>query len=91
MKAIIQPTKKYYRVLYIDTHHIRVTGMLELVDTPKGIRPVKYRIRHTKSGGYRNTPSKDLITHLRRSHVYLTAGNKPFESFLHDLQILQIF
>ncbi len=87
MKAIIQPTKKYYRVLYIDTHHIRITGMLELVDTPKGIRPVKYRIRHTKSGGYRNTPSKDLITHLRRSRIYLTARDKPFESFLQDLQI----
>lgn len=87
MKAIIQPTKKYYRVLYIDTHHIRITGMLELVDTPKGIRPVKYRIRHTKSGGYRNSPSKDLITHLRRSRIYLTAKDKPFESFLQDLQI----
>ncbi len=87
MKAIIQPTKKYYRVLYIDTHHIRITGMLELVDTPKGIRPVKYRIRHTKSGGYRNTPSKDLITHLRRSRVYLTTKDTPFESFLQDLQI----
>ena len=87
MKAIIQPTKKYYRVLYIDTHHIRITGMLELVDTPKGIRPVKYRIRHTKSGGYRNTPSKDLVTHLRRSRLYLTAKDKPFESFLQDLQI----
>ncbi|NLW76269.1 MAG: DEAD/DEAH box helicase [Methanomicrobiales archaeon] len=87
MKAIIQPTKKYYRILYIDTHHIRITGMLELVDTPKGIRPVKYRIRHTKSGGYRNTPSKDLITHLRRARVYLTGRDKPFESFLQDLQI----
>ena len=87
MKAIIQPTKKYYRILYIDTHHIRITGMLELVDTPKGIRPVKYRIRHTKSGGYRNTPSKDLITHLRRARVYLTVQDRPFESFLHDLQI----
>ncbi|PWR75187.1 DEAD/DEAH box helicase [Methanospirillum stamsii] len=87
MKAIIQPTKKYYRVLYLDTHHIRITGMLELIDTPKGIRPVKYRIRHTKSGGYRNTPSKDLVTHLRRARVHLTSRDKPFESFLQDLQI----
>ncbi len=87
MKAIIQPTKKYYRVLYLDTHHIKITGILELVETTKGIRPVKYRIRHTKSGGYRNTPSKDLITHLRRSRVYLTARDSPFESFLRDLQI----
>jgi len=87
MKAIIQPTKKYYRILYIDTHHIRITGMLDLIDTPKGIRPVKYRIRHTKSGGYRNTPSKDLVTHLRRAQVYMTRQDKPFESFLQDIQI----
>ncbi|NLV28399.1 MAG: DEAD/DEAH box helicase [Methanomicrobiales archaeon] len=91
MKAIIQPTKKYYRILYLDTHHIRITGMLELVDTPKGIRPVKYRIRHTKSGGYRNTPSKDLVTHLRRARVYLTLRDKPFESFLQDLQIQFVY
>lgn len=65
--------------------------MLELVDTPKGIRPVKYRIRHTKSGGYRNTPSKDLVTHLRRARVYLTLRDKPFESFLQDLQIQFVY
>lgn len=87
MKAIIQPTKKYYRVLYIDTHHIRTTGVMELVDTPKGVRPMKYRIRHAKSSGYRNMPSRDLITHIRRSRVYLTAKDPALQSFLQDLQI----
>jgi len=87
MKAIIQPIKKNYRIFYIDTHHIRLTGVLDLCETPKGIRPVKYRIRHAKSSGFRNVPTRDLITHLRRAQVYLTGRNGEFESFLRDLQI----
>jgi archaea-specific helicase len=87
MKAIIQPLKKNFRVLYIDTYHIRTIGVLDLTETPKGIRPVKYRIRFSRSSGFKNLPTRDLITHLRRAQVYLTSKNEQFESFLKDLQI----
>ena len=87
MKAIIQPVKNNYRILYVDTYYIKTIGVLELTDTPKGVRPVKYRVRHAKSSGYKNVPTRDLISHLRRARVYLTSKDASFESFLKDLQI----
>ncbi|HWQ65496.1 MAG TPA: DEAD/DEAH box helicase [Methanospirillum sp.] len=87
MRAVVQPTKKYYRILFFDHNHIKATGIVDLISTPKGIRPTHYRMRHGKSPGYRNLPTRDLVIHLRRSQVSLTAVDGAFEAFLHDLQI----
>jgi superfamily II helicase len=46
-----------------------------------------YRIRYGTSNRYKNAASKELVNHLRRSHVSLVSHDKPFESFLADLQI----
>ena len=87
MKAIIQPTKKYYRILFYETHHVNATAIIDLVDTPKGIRPSHYRIRRGSGTGYKNLPTRDLVIHLRRAKVSLTAPDGQFEAFLRDLQI----
>nr|WP_319539403.1 DEAD/DEAH box helicase [uncultured Methanospirillum sp.] len=87
MKAIVQPTKKYYKILFYETHHVNATAIIELVDTPKGIRPSHYRMRRGTNSGYRNLPTRDLVIHLRRAKVRLTAPDGPFEAFLRDLLI----
>jgi len=87
MKAIIQPTKKYYRILFYETHHVNATAIIDLVDTPKGIRPSHYRIRRGSGSGYKNLPTRDLVIHLRRAKVSLTIPDWQFEAFLRDLQI----
>ncbi|MFH0968738.1 MAG: DEAD/DEAH box helicase, partial [Methanobacteriota archaeon] len=87
MKAIVQPTKKYYRILFYETHHVNATAIIDLVDTPKGIRPSHYRMRRGSGTGYKNLPTRDLLIHLRRAKVSLSSPDGRFESFLHDLQI----
>lgn len=87
MKAIVQPTKKYYRILFYETHHVNATAIIDLVDTPKGIRPSHYRMRRGTSAGYKNLPTRDLVIHLRRAKVRLTSPDGRFEAFLKDLQI----
>jgi helicase len=87
MKAIIQPTKKYYRILFYETHHVNATAIIDLVDTPKGIRPSHYRIRRGSGSGYKNLPTRDLVIHLRRAKISLTSPDGQFEAFLRDLQI----
>ena len=87
MKAIVQPTKKYYRILFYETHHVNATGIVDLVDTPKGVRPSHYRLRRGTGSGYKNHPTRDLLIHLRRARVSLTSRDGQFEAFLHDLQI----
>lgn len=87
MKAIVQPTKKYYRILFFETHHVNANAIIDLVDTPKGIRPSHYRMRRGTSAGYKNFPTRDLVIHLRRSKVRLTEPDGRFEAFLRDLQI----
>lgn len=87
MKAIVQPTKKYYRILFFETHHVNANAIIDLVDTPKGIRPSHYRMRRGTSAGYKNLPTRDLVIHLRRSKVRMTEPDGRFEAFLRDLQI----
>ena len=46
MKIIVQPQKgDLYKLLFYDDRHVRGAGFVELTDTPKGPRPVKYRLR----------------------------------------------
>jgi helicase len=87
MKAIVQPTKKYYRILFYETHHVNATGIVDLVDTPKGIRPSHFRMRRGSGSGYKNLPTRDLVIHLRRAKVSLCSPDGHFEAFLRDLQV----
>ena len=61
--------------------HVNATAIIDLVDTPKGIRPSHYRMRRGTSAGYKNLPTRDLVIHLRRAKVRLTVPDGPFEAF----------
>lgn len=87
MRAIVQPTKRYYRILFYSERSVRAVVLVEIEKTPQGYRPMHYRIRYGTANRYKNAASKELINHLRRSHVSLVSFDKPFESFLSDLQI----
>ena len=87
MRAIVQPTKRYYRILFYSERSVRAFVLVEIEKTPQGYRPMHYRIRYGTTNRYKNAASKELINHLRRSHVSLVSHDKPFESFLSDLQI----
>lgn len=87
MKAVIQPQKKQYRILFFDERRVRVTGYLEIKKTIKGYRPEEFRYQTRRIKNYKQAPTKELILHLRRAEVFLTTRDEPFESFLADLQI----
>jgi helicase len=87
MKIIIQPQKGSYRILYHDGRHVRGAGITELSETPRGKRPVRFRLRWGGGKEYRHTPSKELIAQLREGNVLLTKPDPFFESFLHDFQV----
>jgi len=87
MMIIVQPVKGSYRILFHDGKHIRGAGITELSDTPKGLRPVRYRLRWGERKEYRHTPSKDLIVQLRQGDVRLIRHDPAFESFLKSFQI----
>jgi helicase len=86
MKIIIQPQKGSYRILYHDGRHVRGAGITELSETPRGKRPVRFRLRWGGGKEYRHTPSKELIAQLREGNVLLTKPDPFFESFLHDFR-----
>ena len=62
-------------------------GFVGLTDTPKGPRPVKYRLRWGSEKEYKPTPSKDLIAQLREGDVRMVKPDHLFESFLHAFQV----
>ena len=87
MRVIIHPQKGNYKILFLDNHHVRGTGFVEMSETPKGPRPVQYRLRWGTRKQFRNTPTKDLIASLRKAEVFLTAHESLFEAFLSGFQI----
>jgi archaea-specific helicase len=88
MKILIQPQKgNSYKLLFYDGRHVMGAGFAELMETPRGPRPTKYRLRWGGKKEYRHTPSKDLISKLRESDVRLTKPDVHFETFLGDFQI----
>lgn len=86
MKVIVQPQRGTYKLLFIEGGKVRRTGFVDLVATPKGQRPRNYKIRR-RGRQLKPTPTRDLITTLRRSSIYLAGDSPEFESFLSDLQI----
>ena len=88
MKIIVQPQKgDVYKLLFYDDRHVRGAGFVELADTPKGPRPVKYRLRWGGKKEYRHTPSKDLLAQIREGDVRLVKPDHQFELFLHAFQV----
>ncbi len=87
MKIIVQPVKGSYKLLFYDGKHVHGVGIAEMADTPKGPRPVKYRLRWGSRKEYRATPSKDLVAQLREGDVRMVRPDPLFEEFLHSFQI----
>ena len=87
MKILVQPTKGSYKLLFYDEKHVMGVGMCEMTETPKGPRPVRYRIRWGAHREYRATPTKDLIAQLREADVRMVRPDPVFEEFLHSFQI----
>ena len=45
MRIIVHPQKGNYKILFLDQHSIRGAAFTEISETPKGLRPVQYRLR----------------------------------------------
>ena len=87
MKVIVQPQKGTYKLLFVDDEgRVRGSGYVNLTATPKGQRPKNFKVRR-RGRQLKPTPTRDLITLLRRSPVHLAGKSSEFESFLADLQI----
>ena len=87
MKVIVQPQKGTYKLLFVDNEgRVRGSGYVNLTATPKGQRPKNFKVRR-RGRQLKPTPTRDLITVLRRSSVHLAGKSREFESFLADLQI----
>ena len=87
MRIIIHPQKGNYKILFLENQHVRGTGFADFAKTPKGVRPVHYRLRWGSRSQFRNTPTRDFIASLRKSDVYLTRHDEVAEAFLSDFQI----
>ena len=88
MKILVQPQKGgSFKLLFVDGRNTRGAGYVDLMETPRGPRPTKYRVKWGGKKEYRHTPSKDLIANLRESDVRLVKNDPKFESFLHDFQV----
>jgi helicase len=88
MKIIVQPQKGgSYKFLFYDGRTVRGTAYCDLMETPRGPRPTRYRVRWGGKKEFRHTPSKDLIAQLRESDVKLVKPDQKFETFLGDFQV----
>jgi len=88
MKIVVQPQKGgSYKLLFHDGKSVRGAGFVDLMETPRGPRPTKYRIRWGGKHDYKHTPSKELVAQLRESDVRLVKPDLRFETFLADFQI----
>nr|WP_319377329.1 DEAD/DEAH box helicase [uncultured Methanoregula sp.] len=88
MKIIVQPQKGgNYKLIFFDGRNTRGAGFVELMETPRGPRPTKYRVRWGTKKDYKHTPSKDLIAQLRESDVRLVKPDPQFVEFLGAFQI----
>lgn len=87
MKVVVNPQKGNYKLLFLENMQVRGVGMVEMAETPRGERPVHYRVRWGGKKQFRNTPSKELLVSLRKAEIYLTKKDEPFETFLQGFQI----
>jgi len=88
MKILVQPQKGgNYKLLFYDGRSVKGAGYVELMETPRGPRPTKYRVKWGGKKDYKHTPSKDLVAQLRESDVRMVKPDPQFELFLHDFQV----
>ncbi|MGA2912664.1 MAG: DEAD/DEAH box helicase [Methanoregula sp.] len=88
MKILVQPQKgSSFKLLFYDGRHVLGAGFVDLMETPRGPRPTKYRLKWGGKKEYRQTPSKELIAQLREADVRLVKSDSQFETFLGDFQI----
>lgn len=87
MRIVVNPLKGSYKLFFYERNLVEGTGLVEIVRTGKGFRPKNYKYKPTGKRQYRNIPTKEFISKLRCSKIYLTRPDKAFESFLSDLQI----
>ncbi len=88
MKIVVQPQKGgSYKLLFHDGKGVRGAGFVDLMETPRGPRPTRYRVKWGGKHDYKHTPSKELIAQLRESDVRLVKPDLRFETFLADFQI----
>ena len=87
MNVLVQPVKGSYRILFYDESHIRGVGIVDISESPKGVRPDHYRLKWGGKKVYRNIPTKELLLSFRQTRVKLTRPDPLFESFLNDFQI----
>ncbi len=88
MKILVQPQKGgNYKLLFVDGRNTRGAGYVDLMETPRGPRPTKYRVKWGGKKEYKHTPSKDLVANFRESDVRMVRSDPKFELFLHDFQV----
>ena len=58
MNVLVQPVKGSYRILFYDESHIRGVGIVDISESPKGVRPDHYRLKWGGKKVYRNIPTK---------------------------------
>ena len=88
MKILVQPQKGgNYKLLFYDGRSVKGAGFVDLMETPRGPRPTKYRVKWGTKKDYKHTPSKDLVAQLRESDVRMVKPDPQFELFLHDFQV----
>lgn len=88
MKILVQPQKGgTYKLLFYDGRHTLGAAFVELMETPRGPRPTRYRVKWGAKKDYHHTPSKELVAHLRDADVRMVKPDPPFETFLADFQV----
>ncbi|RPI35673.1 MAG: DEAD/DEAH box helicase, partial [Methanoregulaceae archaeon] len=76
-----------YKMLFYDGRHTLGAAFVELMETPRGPRPTRYRVKWGSKKDYHHTPSKELIAQLREADVRMVKPDKEFETFLADFQV----
>ena len=88
MKIIVQLQRSgNYKLFFYDGKGVRGAGYVEMMDTPRGPRPTKYRVKWGSKKDYTHTPSKELIAQLRESDVRMVKKDHLFEEFLEAFQV----
>ena len=88
MKIIVQLQRSgNYKLLFYDGKSVRGSAFVEMMETPRGPRPTKYRVRWGSKKEYIHTPSKEFIAQLRESDVRMVKKDHLFEEFLEAFQV----
>ncbi|MDD1684404.1 MAG: DEAD/DEAH box helicase [Methanoregula sp.] len=88
MMILVQPQKGgSYKLLFFDGRNTRGAAFVELMETPRGPRPTRYRVKWGTKKDYHHTPSKELIAQLRDADVRMVKPDPAFETVLADFQI----